>query len=77
MINSVNNSECCLTPKALRKRGRNEKGVNNIKNVTVFMFCVTILLIGIRTRPVREEYLCYLKKTRKIYHYILEHYLTE
>ena len=23
------------------------------------------------------KYLCYLKRTRKIYHYILEHYLTK
>ena len=55
MINGVNNSECCLTPKALRKRGRNEKGVDNIKNVTVFSFCTAILLRGIRTKSVGES----------------------
>ena len=31
MINGVHNSECGLTPKTLRKRGKNEKGANNIK----------------------------------------------
>ena len=41
-INGVHSSECGLTLKALRKRGRNEKGVDNIKNVTMFSFCTTI-----------------------------------
>ena len=54
-INGVNSSECCLTPKALRHRGRNEKGADNIKNVTVFSFCMTILLRGVRTRMVGES----------------------
>ena len=35
-INGVNNSECCLTLKALKNKGRNEKGADNIKNVTMF-----------------------------------------
>ena len=55
MINGVHSSECCLTPKALRKRGRNEKGADNIKNVTMFLFCTTILLRGVRTRPLRKS----------------------
>ena len=54
MINGVYSSECGLTPKALKKRGRNEKGANNIKNVTMFSFCTTILLRGVRTRPLRK-----------------------
>ena len=53
-INNVHSSECSLTPKALRKRGRNEKGADNIKNVTIFSFCTTILLRGVRTRPLRK-----------------------
>ena len=52
--NGVYNSECGLTPKALRKRGRNEKGTDNIKNVTMFSFCTTILLRGVRTKPLRK-----------------------
>ena len=55
MINGVQSSECDLTPKALMKRGRNEKGANNIKNVTMFSFCTTILLRGVRTRPLRKS----------------------
>ena len=55
MINGVHNSECSLTPKALKKRGRNEKGVDNIKNVTMFSFCTTILLRDVRTRPLRKS----------------------
>ena len=39
-----------LTLKALRKRGRNEKGADNIKNVMMFTFGKTILLKGVRTR---------------------------
>ena len=54
MINGVYSSECGLTPKALKKRGTNEKGANNIKNVTIFSFCTTILLRGVRTRPLRK-----------------------
>ena len=54
MINGVHSSECGLTPKALRKRSRNEKGVENIKNVTMFSFYMTILLRGVRTRPLRK-----------------------
>ena len=54
MINGVHSSECGLTPKALKKRGRNEKGADNIKNVTMFSFCTTILLRGVRTRPLRK-----------------------
>ena len=76
MINDVYSSECNLTPKALRKRGRNENGANNIKNVMMFLFCMTILLIGVRTRPLRKGN-DYLKRIGKIYHYILEHYLIE
>ena len=55
MINGVNSSECYLTPKALRNKGRNEKGADNIKNVMVFSFYMTILLRGVRTRPVGEN----------------------
>ena len=51
----VHSSECSLTPKALRKRGRNEKGVDNIKNVTMFSFYTTILLSDVRTRPLRKS----------------------
>ena len=29
MINGVHSNECGLTPKVLRKRGRNEKGADN------------------------------------------------
>ena len=54
MINGVHNSECGLTLKALRKRDKNEKGVNNIKNVTIFTFYTTILLRGVRTRVLRK-----------------------
>ena len=54
MINGVHSSECSLTLKALKKRGRNEKGANDIKNVTMFSFCTTILLRGVRTRPLRK-----------------------
>ena len=64
MINSVNSSECCLTLKALKNRGRNEKGADNIKNVTVFSFYTTILLRGVRTRPVGENTLL-SKKDKK------------
>ena len=53
-INGVHSSECGLTLKTLRKRSRNEKGVDNIKNVTMFSFCTTILLKGVRTRPLRK-----------------------
>ena len=53
-INNVHSSECGLTPKALKKRGRNEKGADNIKNVTIFSFYTTILLRGVRTRPLRK-----------------------
>ena len=55
MINGVHNSECGLTPKTLRKRGRNEKGTDKIKNVMMFSFCTTILLRGVRTRLMRED----------------------
>ena len=55
MVNGVHSSECGLTLKALRKKGRNEKGANNIKNVTMFSFCMTILLKGVRTRPLRKS----------------------
>ena len=44
MINGVYNNDCGLTPKALRKRGKNEKGVENIKNVTMFSFYTTMVL---------------------------------
>ena len=54
MINCVHSSECNLTPKALRKKGRNEKGADNIKNVTMFLFCMTILLRGVRTKLLRK-----------------------
>ena len=54
MINGVHSSECGLTLKVLRKRGRNEKGVDNIKNVTIFSFCTTILLRGVKTRSLRK-----------------------
>ena len=54
MINDVYSSECDLTSKALRKRGKNEKGTENIKNVTMFSFCITILLRGVRTRPLSK-----------------------
>ena len=52
--NGVYSSECGLTPKALRKRGRNEKDADNIKNVTMFSFYMTILLRDVRTRPLRK-----------------------
>ena len=55
MINGVHSSECSLTLKALRKKGRNEKGADNFKNVTMFSFCTTILLRGVRTRPLRKS----------------------
>ena len=54
MINGVHSSECSLTPKAFRKRGRNEKGADNIKNVTMFLFCTTILLRGVRKKLLRK-----------------------
>ena len=54
MINGVHSSECGLTLKAFRKRGKNEKGANNIKNVMMFTFYTTILLRGVRTRPLRK-----------------------
>ena len=54
MINGVYSSECGLTPKGLRKRGKNEKDEDNIKNVMMFSFCTTILLRGVRTRPLRK-----------------------
>ena len=53
-INGVHSSECGITSKALKKRGRNEKGANNIKNVTIFLFCTTILLKSVRIRPLRK-----------------------
>ena len=53
-INGVHNNECGLTLKAPRKKGRNEKSADNIKNVTMFSFCMTILLRGVRTRPLRK-----------------------
>ena len=53
-INGVHSRKCSLTPKALRKRGRNVKGAANIKNVTMFLFCTTILLRGVSTRPLRK-----------------------
>ena len=54
MINGVHSSECGLTLKMLRKRGKNEKDADNIKNVTMFSFCTTILLRGVRTRLLRK-----------------------
>ena len=54
MINGVHSSECGLTLKTLRKRGKNEKDADNIKNVTMFSFCTTILLRGVRTRLLRK-----------------------
>ena len=54
MINGLHSNECGLTPKALKKRGRNEKGADNIKNVTMFSFCTIILLRGVRVRPLRK-----------------------
>ena len=54
MINGVHNTECDLTPKALRKRRRNENGADNIKNLTMFLFCTTILLRDVRTRPLSK-----------------------
>ena len=54
MINGVHSNECGLTLKVLRKKGKNEKGANNIKNVTMFSFCTTILLRGVRTRLLRK-----------------------
>ena len=54
MINAVHSSECSLTLKTLRKRGKNEKNADNIKNVTMFSFCTTILLRGVRTRLLRK-----------------------
>ena len=54
MINGVHNSECYLTPKALKKRDKNEKDADNIKNVTMFSFYMTILLRDVRTRPLRK-----------------------
>ena len=53
-INGVHSSECSLTPKVFRKRGRNEKGADNIKNETMFSFCTTILLRDVRTRPLSK-----------------------
>ena len=47
-INGVNSSECYLILKALRNKGWNEKGADNIKNVTMFSFCTTIFFRGIR-----------------------------
>ena len=55
MINGVHSSECGLTSKVLRKKGRNEKGADNIKNVTMFLFCTAILLRGVRTRLLRKS----------------------
>ena len=55
MINGVHSSECGLTPKVLRKRGRNEKGADNIKNETMFSFCMTVLLRGVRKRSLRKS----------------------
>ena len=54
MINGVHSNECSLTPKVLQKRGRNEKGADNIKNVMMFSFYTTILLRGVRIRPLRK-----------------------
>ena len=54
-INNVHSSECGLTLKALRKKGKNEKGADNIKNETMFSFCTTILLRDVRTRPLRKS----------------------
>ena len=54
MINGVHNNECGLTPNALEKRGKNEKGADTIKNVMIFSFCNTILLRGVRTRPLSK-----------------------
>ena len=47
-INGVNSSECYLILKALRNKGWNEKGADNIKNVTMFSFCKTIFFRGTR-----------------------------
>ena len=76
-VNGVHSSECGLTPKALRRRGRNEKGADNIKNVTMFLFCTTIFVERCKDKTIEEEYHDCLKRIRKIYHYILEHYLIE
>ena len=54
MINGVHSSECGLTLKVPRKRGRNEKGADNMKNMTMFSFCTTILLKGVKTRVLRK-----------------------
>ena len=54
MISGIHGNECSLTPKVLKKRGIDEKGVNNIKNMIMFSFCMTILLRGVRTKPLRK-----------------------
>ena len=54
-INVVNSNEYSVTLKALRKTSKNEKGADNIKNLTIFSLCITILLRGIETRPVRDD----------------------
>ena len=72
-VNGVHSSECGLAPKALRKRGRNEKGADNIKNVMMFSYFVE----RCKDKTAEEKYHDCLKRIRKIYHYILEHYLIE
>ena len=77
MINGVNSSECCLTPKVLRNRGINEKGADNIKNATVFFVLHNHFVKKCKDKIGGGEYLRYLKKDKKIYHYILKHYLAK
>ena len=38
-----------------KRSGREAKGADNIKNVTMFSFCTTVLLRGVRIRPLRKS----------------------
>jgi hypothetical protein len=49
-IYGVNGSESRFTQKMLKDRGRYEKGMHDIKNMTKFAFSTAILLRGIGTR---------------------------
>ena len=50
VIYGVKGSESRFTQKTLKDRGRYEKGMHDIKNVTKFAFGRAILLRGIGTR---------------------------
>ena len=63
----------------LKNKGRNEKGVDNIKNQECdYVFVLHDHFVeSCKDKTGEGGNHCYLKRIGKIYHYILEHYLTK